>query len=327
MLPLTIVRRWMLAGQSRSAKWLRGALLVWLTSVVVVGMVSSVNGSASADDAVAGPASAGRLAAVRFIVAQSSPAPGEQIAFEVWVDGKRRINGLAANIVSPYLLVGSGIRSLEIRRDGSVVVGEVRDVEGGSSTTFVAAHGSGPARLLGVPDSKSHDALSVRMINATSISQTLQVPGDTSGATVVVAPFASSNPVPIPAAGAPALRFEGVDLTFDTPVVGAPKKPVPGASSATTGVGSQLLIVAAATDGSGGYSALSFPSTRYPASLLPVDEGAPSSALDAPGRPPEFWIRRFLAALVLVLVVAATITTLRSFRVQSLHSRVRARME
>ena len=309
MLPVSVIRRWCVTGRSRSARWLRYVRWVGLGSLVVITLVSGTNRVASANDAV-GPSpsanSVGRLAAARFVVALASPVPGDHRTYEVWIDGKRRINGLAANMVSPYLLIGSGERGFELRSGRSVLVGENRTVAGGSSTTFVTSHGSGPARLMGVPDSSSRETPSVRLINATNVSQTLQA----SGRNVVVAPLESSMPVTIPRGGQGPLRFEGSIVEFSS-----------------TDRGSRLLIVGAATDGSPGYTAWSVPSTRYPASLLPVDDVAPTYARGGPDRPPAYWIRRLLAGLVLVLTVAATITTLRSFRVQSLHSRVRARME
>ena len=311
MLPLTELRRWCMAGRSRTARGLRGAMALWFASAAVLVLVSSVFRPANADTTVSEPSGTTRLGAIRFVVALSTPTPEVTGSFEVWIDGRRRINGLAANVVTPYVLVGSGARGIEIRQDGSVLVGESRTIEGGSSTTFVAAHGSGPSRLLGVPDSKSRETPTVRMINATRMTHTLQA----SGKVISVAPFASSTPIVIPGAGQVPLQFEGAALTFNEKVGRAVDR------------GSRLLIVSAATNGSSGYAAWSFPSTRYPASLLPVDEGGPVSAADSSGRPPEFWIRRLLAALVLVLVVAATLSTLKSFRDQSLHSRVRARME
>ena len=350
MLPVTISRLWLRAGgQTAEPKMLlhsgatsptnsratvirgglRYAVLAFLAAFGAVVQAPGMSRSASASEtgSAASTASPGRLAAVRFVVTPSSPVPGGPDTFEVWVDGNRRVNGLDANVVSPYLLVENGVRSFEVRSATSIVVGEVRNVEGASSTTFVVAYGAGPAHLLGIPDSNPHAAPSVRLINATSISQKLQVPGEAAITTVEVAPLAASKPVPIPAQGEASLRFQGEELSFE-PVVGAPSKILTKANSSIRGeVGSRLLVVAAAVDGAGGYSGLTFPSTRYPANLLPVDEGAPGSGLALPARPPEFWIRRLLAALVLVLVVAATITTLRSFRVQSLHSRVRARME
>lgn len=309
MLPVSAFRRWCATGRSHSARCMRYARCAGLGSVVVMTLVSGTNRVASASEAVEPSplgVPVGRLAAVRFVVALASPVPGDQRTYEIWIDGKRRINGLAANMMSPYLLIGSGERGFELRSGTSVLVGENRTVEGGSSITFVTSHGSGPARLLGVPDSPLHETPSVRLINATNVSQTLQA----SGRKVVVAPLALSMPVAIPTGGQGPLRFEGSVVKFNA-----------------TDRGSRLLIVSAATDGSPGYTSWSVPSARYPASLLPIDDDAPTGAGGAPGRPPEFWIRRLLAGLVLVLVVAATITTLRSFRVQSLDSRVRARME
>ena len=250
---------------------------------------------------------AGDLGAARFVVVDVE-STGRDAPFEVWVDGMRKVRGLRSGVPSPYLLLAPGARTLEVRQGPAVWLRSVRPVNARSSTTFIIANNEQRTHLLAVADSPEGEARpTVRVVNLTAVSRKVQF--DTTP--LDVPPSAISEPGLL-AMGLtdPGVRVEGRDVRVDR------REP-----------GSKLLLIVGAGASGGRESMSMLSSVRYPSSLLAVGDVAKVGSFGREGHAPEFWIRRLLSACVVALVVATTITTLRSFRVQALHSRVRARME
>lgn len=253
------------------------------------------------------------LAAARFVVVDAeagsatvpSAVPAAAPAYAVWVDGKRRVGALGNAVASPFLLLSPGDRALEIRTDTTVFFGATVTVTGGTSTTYLVESSADGVRLITVPDTgESITDRSVRIINVTPSAVEARVGQETfSILPHSVSPAYAATPGPEPTV-----------LLGDRPV-----------SVDEREKGAKLLLVTHAADGTDPVVA-TISANRYPSPLLRVGDVEPARSPAPEGHSAEFWLRRILAAFVIVLVVASTLATLKSFRTEALDSRVRARM-
>ncbi len=246
------------------------------------------------------------LAAVRFVAVSSADDSAKR---DVWLDGQKRISGLRDASLVPYLLVGAGAHALQIRVGANVIFESTPDIAPESSVTFLFDFSQSSTRLLRFDDAPNAglQQRSARFVNMTSATKSLNVGGE-----VVLVP---ANEI---SAFVPLVSNKG-----STSFVEVGQRRL---SIATKTTGPKLILLRPTGSASQSKIALTVLSAlRYPSALL--RSGNLASAI-TPGnhRTSEYWIRRMLSAAVVLLVVAATIATLRSFRVEALESRVRARM-
>ena len=265
------------------------------------------------------------LAAVRFVVvdggagaadragsdrvgsnAAGSATPGApEVGYEVWLDGKRKVAGLESHAISPFLLFAPGEHDVRIRLGTEVLFREMVSLDHGSSMTYVIDRGPAGTRMLSVADVAGTTAgLMLTVLNLTSAPIDTIV-GDSHA---VVAPDELSVARPLPVAAA-SIMVGGRVVSIDRTVKA-----------------SRLVLVTEGEAGDGPLISVQA-SSRYPSTMLVAGDVAGVDETLSTGRAPEYWLRRILSAFVVFLVVAATIATLKSFRVQALDSRVRARME
>ena len=260
------------------------------------------------------------LAALRFVTVGLAAGPGQTMApsrgslgstvggkFEIWVDGKRRIQGLSDGVSSPSLLLGPGEHAVEVRESSVTRFSSPLTIAGGSSTTYVISAVAGTTQILSVDDAaETKSKASIAVLNLTGEAIAVRV-GDEE---LVVQSGKVSNEARFALPGNPVIAINNRKIPTDPAMTG-----------------SKLILVTTALEGTREVLTSVIPANRYPASMLRTGDAAPSLVLADDGHNAEYWLRRILSGFVVVLVVTATLATLRSFRAQALDSRVRARME
>jgi hypothetical protein len=280
-------------------------------SLFMLGLVAGLSGLPTSVSATSPPESTADLVAARFVVvvpdvlsvAGQAPMPS---SFEIWVDGRRRVGGLSNAFPSPFVLLSPGERTVEVRAGNVVLYSKPVTMASGSSTTFVVNARVGGSELIRVADlNEVAGETPLRLVNLTDAP---------------VAALIGSTPVTVAARSASESTPSDIDAS---PKLTVSARPVP---VDRRDPGAKLVLIRGAASG-GAPLVTMFSATRYPAASLHMGNLLAPGESENQGHTPEFWLRRILSAFVVILVVAATLATLRSFRTQALESRVRARME
>lgn len=260
-------------------------------------------------------ASAAVALAERPVAVRFANLTDDRGVIDLLVDGRARVVAMVGGRTTDFIVLPPGRHTVGIRRAGMDV--PMADPElvlppGSSPTVLLIGDSSNPS-MFTLPD-VADSAPSIRVINASQQSVRVDIAG-----VVVDVDSAGSYLAPVKAG---VVEVEAAITDIGDASSGRADVRVGRTSSMTaivTGTSSGLAVHAIA------------PHPLTPATLaLLVEEGGPSEIGPADARSGtggnDIWVRRVLAGLVVVLVFAATLSSLAVFRVESLDDRVRHRM-
>ena len=271
---------------------------VALAVFAAVGVLLVVHAGTPASAANDASAPSGASGAVRF--ANFTDDGG---SIDLFIDGRLRVKAMISGRTTDFLVISAGQHRVGVTADA-----DARDlaVVAGTAPTVLLLGPSANPSVVALPET-ADSAPSVRVVNMTALAVRVSV-----GAEEVASDPASSSLVPVKA---------GAVAVVVTDLAGSPLVRTSLRVRATESV------TAVVTGGTGALAIHGLaPHTITPDALaLHADAARPSRASGANPRRGD-WIRQLLAGLVIVLVFAATLSSLAVFRVDSLEDRVRNRM-
>ena len=246
--------------------------------------------SAAANDA-------GASGAVRF-----ANLTNDAGTVDLFVDGRLRVKAMSGGRTTDFTVVSAGTHRIATTVDDD---GTPFDVAAGSAPTVLLLGSSAHPSAVALPET-ADSAPSVRMVNMTALAVHVSVGGEE-----VASDPASSSLVPVKAGTVAVVVSEAAS---SLPVRALLRvRATESVTAIVTGVPGAMAIHGLA------------PHSITPDALaLHADPAAASGDRPSPRR--GDWLRQLLAGLVIVLVFAATLSSLAVFRVDSLEDRVRNRM-
>ena len=277
----------------------RVALAVYAAVGVLLVVHAGTPASAANDAGAPGaPGAPGASGAVRF--ANFTDDGG---SVDLFVDGRLRVKAMIGGRTTDFMVISAGQHRVGVAADADA--SDLGVVAGTSPTVLLLGPSAHPS-VVALPES-ADSAPSVRVVNMTALAVRVSV-----GDEEVASDPASSSLVPVKA---------GAVAVVVTDLAGSPLVRTSLRVTATESV------TAVVTGGTGAFAihGLASHAITPDALALYADAARPPPASGANPRRGD-WVRQLLAGLVIVLVFAATLSSLAVFRVDSLEDRVRNRM-
>lgn len=264
-----------------------------------------------ADRASAAEAPAERPAALRF--ANLTDDGG---SIDLLLDGRLRVVAMVGGRTTDFMVVRAGHHTIGVRGDaGPGAAAELTVAPGTSPTVLLLGRSSHPSAFT-LPD-VADSAPSIRVVNTSATRVRIGIADDAFdvdvGSSHLAPVYAGLVDVQAAAVGGPgdAASVPQTSTARQTFTV----RPTASMIAIVTGSSAQLVIHAIA------------PHPLAPDALaLQADDRPPAGVVRSMFRNDGVWPRRILAGIVIVLVFAATLSSLAVFRVESLEDRVRNRM-
>ena len=249
------------------------------------------------------PASGANVASAASSAVRFANLTDDGGSVDLFVDGRLRVKAMLGGLTTDFMVIPAGQH-----RVGVTAAADAGDlaVAAGTAPTVLLLGPSAHPSVVALPET-ADSSPSVRVVNMTALAVHVSVGGEE-----VASDPASSSLVPVKA---------GAVAVVVTDLAGSPLVRTSLRVRATESV------TAVVTGGTGALAIHGLaPHTITPDALaLHADAARPSRASGANPRRGD-WIRQLLAGLVIVLVFAATLSSLAVFRVDSLEDRVRNRM-
>ena len=264
-----------------------------------------------ADRASAAQAPAERPAALRF--ANLTDDGG---SIDLLLDGRLRVVAMVGGRTTDFMVVPAGRHTIGVRGDASPDdAAELTVAPGTSPTVLLLGRSSHPSTFI-LPD-VADSAPSIRVVNTSATRVHIGIGDDGFDVDAGSSHLAPVNAglVVVEAAAIGGLGEASSVLQTSTVRQTFTVRPTTSMIAIVTGTPALLVIHAIA------------PHALAPDALaLQVDDQPPVGVVRSMFRNDGVWPRRVLAGVVIVLVFAATLSSLAVFRVESLEDRVRNRM-